>query len=86
MQISGGRPFPDRENSKNHLEVNLFIMFQGITRRLIGLEQRKPCVQNHLRKQTGYKVEPEQKQKIAMTRASTRGESVTLANTLSSSG
>ena len=32
MQISGGRPFPDRENSKNHLEVNLFIMFQGITR------------------------------------------------------
>ena len=41
MQISGGRPFPDRENSKNHLEVNLFIMFQGITRRLIGLEQRK---------------------------------------------
>ena len=36
-----GRSIPDRESSKYQLEVNLFAIFQGVTGRLVGLEQRE---------------------------------------------
>lgn len=36
-----GKSIPDRESSKYQLEVNLFAIFQGVTRRLVGLEQRE---------------------------------------------
>lgn len=35
-----GKSIPDRESSKYQLEVNLFAIFQGVTR-LVGLEQRE---------------------------------------------